>query len=190
MSKKNNSEPNRKLLLIEYLYREQVDSQELYELLSDPENLEEFEVLKRVKHQLENRALRREVLAPEEVIDRVLLIAKQKSRRTKRRSILSVPRLALIGSMTTVAVIALVMLLPTTQKDNDLPTDATQVSSQLELQWDDTQERIEMQQALNIVRQRTSPDLWDESEVIRLDSLSDDLTSTRTGVQTTRSTPQ
>ena len=56
--------------------------------------------------------------------------------------------------------------------------------------WDDTQERIEMQQTLNVVRQRTRPDLWDESAVMRLDSLAGNLNSSPSGVESASTLPQ
>jgi len=185
MPEKNKFECDSKLLLLKHLYREEVDPQKMYELLSDSENLEEFEALKGVKSQLENHAPRHEVSAPKEIVDRVLLIAKQKSRRVQRA-----PKLAWIGSVSTVAVIAFIVLWQTSTKDEQVDLDFSGAPSQVELQWDDTQERIEMQQALNIVRQRTNPDLWDESEVIRLDSFSNQPSSTLPGVQTTSSTSQ
>ncbi|MCY4172396.1 MAG: hypothetical protein OXE59_08310 [Bacteroidetes bacterium] len=182
MHKDNTTE--RKRLLLKYLYREEVDTEQLYELLNDSGNLEEFETMKAVKKQLENPAQRQNVSVSEDVVNRVLLVAKQKSKRAQRT-----PRLAIFGSIGTVAVCALFVLLQTIQNDEEPIQDSNQTSSQVEIQWDDTQERIEMQQALNIVRQRTNPDLWDESDVIRLDSLYQP-TSSLPGVQTARSTPQ
>ena len=60
---------DKKLLLIQHLYGEREDAEELKELLKDPACRAEYEVLRDVKRKLENRALRRPVTAPEDAVD-------------------------------------------------------------------------------------------------------------------------
>lgn len=187
MSKKRTTDIDQRLLLIKHLYGEDVSMEKLQELLEVPENRAEYEEFSRVKTQLENPALRRHVTAPEDVVDRVFASAAQPgSRRFWSGPVHRPKRLTLVGGVFAAAACVLFLLfLPGPQ--NEIP-EAEPPSASEELQWDDTQDRIEMQQALSVVRQRTSPDLWDESAVMKLDSLQ--LDTSPSGVGTASTIPQ
>ena len=187
MSKKRTTDTDKRLLLIKHLYGEDVSSEKLKELLEDPENQAAYEEFNRVKTQLENPALRRRVAAPDDVVDRVFAsAARPRPRRIWSRPVRRPQRLTLVGG-TLAAAACVLFLWFLSVPQNDVP-EAEPPSASEELQWDDTQDRIEMQQALSVVRQRTSPDLWDESAVMKLDSLR--LDSGPTGVETASTTPQ
>ena len=182
---------DKKLLLIQHLYGEREDAEELKELLKDPACRAEYGVLRAVKRKLENRALRRPVTAPEDAVDQIVASA-----RPKLTPIWSLPtsrlkRFAVLGGAGAIAACLLVVFL-----FSEAPTEYGAVVSDeapdpVELMnWDDTQERIEMQQTLNVVRQRTRPDLWDESAVMRLDSLAGNLNSSPSGVESASTLPQ
>ena len=178
------------LLLLQHLYGEEVSENEVRRILEDPENQSEYEALKGVKQKLENPALRKSVSVPEDVVRQVFAAARSRSSytwhepvRRPRRSVI----LSGIGAFVTCVVALLVLFLP---QGEDPPSEINQIPDTVELQWDDTQERIEMQQALSIVRQRTSPDLWDESQVMKLDSLQNILNTGRLGVETVSTSPQ
>ena len=69
---------DKKLLLIQHLYGEREDAEELKELLKDPACRAEYEALRDVKRKLENRALRRPVTAPESAVDQIIASARPK----------------------------------------------------------------------------------------------------------------
>ena len=187
MSKKRTTDIDQRSLLIKHLYGEDVNTEKLQELLKDPENRAEYEEFKRVKAQLENPALRRRVTAPEDVVDRVFASAVRPGpRRFGRGAIRRPKRLVLVGGAFAAAACVLFLLF-LSGPQNEIP-EVEPPSASEELQWDDTQDRIEMQQALSVVRQRTSPDLWDDSAVMKLDSLQ--LDTSPSGVGTVSTTPQ
>ncbi len=172
-----------RLLLIKHLYGEEVSKEKLNELLEDPENRSEYEEHTRVKKQLENPALRKNVSAPSEVVERVFSLT-SRPRHDWSRPVRRPLRLAFVsGALATAASVLLLFFFPSTP--SEIPE--AEVASE-QLQWDDTQDRIEIQHALSVVRQRTSPDLWDESAVMNLDSLP--FNSSPSGVETASSTPQ
>ncbi len=187
MSKKRTTDIDQRLLLIKHLYGEDVSTEKLQELLEDPENQAEYEEFNRVKTQLENPALRRRVTAPDDVVDRVIASAARPGpRRYWSRPVRRPKRLTLVGG-TLAAAACVLFLWFLSVPQNEVP-EAEPPSASEELQWDDTQDRIEMQQALSVVRQRTSPDLWDESAVMKLDSLQ--LNTSPSGVGTASTIPQ
>ncbi len=187
MSKKRTADIDQRSLLIKHLYGEDVSTEKLKELLENPENRAEYEEFKRVKTQLENPALRRRVTAPEDVVDRVFASATRPGpRRFGSGSVRRPKRLVLVGGAFAAAACVLFLLF-LSGPQNEIP-EVEPPSASEELQWDDTQDRIEMQQALSVVRQRTSPDLWDESAVMKLDSLQ--LDTSPSGVGTASTTPQ
>lgn len=157
------------LLLIRHLYGEDVDRENLHEILEDPEIQLEYEKLLQVKSQLGNSVLRRHVTTPAGVVDHVFVAAAQAgSRRFWSGPVRRSGRLILLSSVGAVAACVLFLLFLPGTDPSPVPEP---VSATEELEWDDTQERIEMQRALSVVRQRTSPELWDESDVVNLDSL-------------------
>ncbi len=189
MPKKKTTDIDKKLCLIQHLYGEDDRTGNLYELLENSEDRAEYEAFSRVKAQLENPALRMRVTAPDEVVDRLFVsAARPKPRQFWIRSIRRPRRLVLAGGVCAAAACAFFLLfLPGQNSD---PPAVEPSSAVEELQWDDTQERIEMQHALSVVRQRTSPDLWDESAVMKLDSLEGVLDTSPPGVGTVSTTPQ
>ncbi len=182
---------DKKLLLIQHLYGEREDAEELKELLKDPACRAEYEVLRAVKRKLENRALRRPVSAPEDAIDKIIA-----STRPKLTPIWKLParrskRFAVLGGAAAVAACLLVVFLLPGRQTQEPAVISDEVPNPVELvNWDDTQKRIEMQQTLNVVRQRTRPDLWDESAVMRLDSIAGNLNSSPSGVESASTLPQ
>ena len=190
MSEKRTTNIDPKLLLLQHLYGEEVSEKELQKTLEDPENRAEYQALNGVKQQLGNRALRKHTPVPEDVVRKVFAAAQPRSPhfwsgmvRRPRRSVL----LSGIGTFATC--VLLVLFLFRSQGENS-DSEVNQAPDTAELQWDDTRERIEMQQALSVMNSRISPDLWDESEVMRLDSLQDNLNTSRPGVEVTGSTSQ
>ncbi len=182
---------DKELLLIQHLYGEKEDAEELKELLKDPALRAEYEALRDVKRKLENRALRRPVTAPEDAVDQIIastrpkltLIWKLPSSRSKQ--------FAVLGGVAAVAACLLVVFLLPGRQTQEPAVISDEAPNPAELvKWDDTQERIEMQQTLNVVRERTRPDLWDESAVIRLDSLAGNLDSSPSGVESASTLPQ
>lgn len=187
MSKTRIAVTDKRLLMIKHLYGEEVCPEKLNELLEDPECQVAFEKFIRVKTQLENPALRRRKTVPDDVVNRVFASAA----RPRLRRVWSMPvrrpkRLTIVGGAVAAAACVLFLWFISVPQ-NDVPEAEPPATSE-ELQWDDTQDRIEMQQALSVVRQRTSPELWDESAVMKLDSLR--LDSGPSGVETASAVPQ
>ena len=180
-----------KLLLIQHLYGEKEDAEELSELLKDPANRAEYEALREVKRKLKNRALRRSVTAPEDAVDQIIASA-----RPKLTPIWKLPtgrsrRIVVLGGVGAAAACLLFVFLLSGRQAQEPAVTSDEIPNPVELiKWDDTQERIEMQQTLNVVRQRTRPDLWDESAVIRLDSLAGNLDTSPSGVESASTLPQ
>ena len=190
MFEKPKTHSDSKLLLLKYLYHEEVNPEGLYELLRDPVMLQEYEALKHVKNQLDSSYPQRNASPPDDVSDHILTKARQKGAYHRRTSFFPTKRLSVIGGIGAAVACALIFFwISQTENDQGSP-EQTQTIENLELQWDDTQDRIEIQQALRIVRQRTNPDLWDESDVMKLDSLSDLSSTTLPGVEVTSSTSQ
>jgi len=190
MSEKPRTPFDSKLLLLQYLYHEKINPEGLYELLKDPMMLKEYEALKLVKNQLGSSCSHREASPPDDVVDHILTKARQKGAYHRGRSFISATRLSVIGSIGVAVACALIFFWIPNEDSDESPPEQTQAIENLELQWDDTQDRIEIQQALRVVRQRTSPELWDESDVMKLDSLSDLSNTTPLGVEVTSSTSQ
>ncbi|MCY4158803.1 MAG: hypothetical protein OXE92_06590 [Bacteroidetes bacterium] len=190
MPKKNKIHTDEKLLLIQHIYGEQVNENELGEILLVPENRKEYEILKNVKEKLESSSLRKHTSVSEEVIKQIFLAARPQSPRYWSGMTRRPRRLVLLTGMGAVTACVLFILFSNRPQSETPRPEINQISDTIELQWDDTQDRIEMQQALSIVRQRINPDLWDESEVMKLDSLPDVLTNTRRGFETASNTPQ
>lgn len=182
---------DKELLLIQHLYGEKEDAEELNELLKDPALRAEYGALRDVKRKLENRALRRPVTAPQDAVDQIIA-----SVRPKLTPIWKLPssrskQFAVLGGMAVVAACLLVVFLLPGRQTQEPAVISDEAPNPAEVvKWDDTQERIEMQQTLNVVRQRTRPDLWDESAVIRLDSLAGNLDSSPSGVESASTLPQ
>ncbi len=183
MPKKRITKIDEKLLLVQHLYGEKDSSTKLDEILEDPENQEEFKNLQHVKQQMENTSLRRLIAVPDDVLNRIFVAARPRSPRFWSGAVRRPRRLILLGGVGAMtACLIFIFLIPNQQVESPNP-EASQTSSSVELQWDDTRDRIVMQQALSVVRQRTSPDLWDESEVMKLDSLQDISNATQPGVE-------
>ncbi len=183
MPKKRTTEIDEKLLLIQHLYGEGDSSEILDEILEDPKNQEKFKRLLHVKQQMESPSLRRSIAVPEQTLSQIFIAARSKSPRLWSGMVRRPRPLILIGGVGAVtACLLFIFLLPTEQPESPILEDP-QTSSSVELQWDDTRDRVVMQQALSVVRQRTSPDLWDESEVMKLDSLPDISNAARPGVE-------
>ena len=182
---------DKKLLLIQHLYGEREDAEELKELLKDPACRAEYGVLRDVKRKLENRALRRPVTAPEDAVDHIIASARPKLTPIWKLPTSRSKRISVLGGVGAVAACLLVVFLLLGRQSQESAVISDEVQDPAELvNWDDTQERIEMQQTLNVVRQRTRPDLWDESAVMRLDSLAGNLNSSPSGVESASTLPQ
>ena len=182
---------DKELLLIQHLYGEREDVEELNELLKDPACRAEYQALRDVKRKLENRALRRPVTAPEDAVDQIVASARPKLTPIWKLPTSRSKRFAVLGGVGAVAACLLVVLLLPGQQTQEPAVVSDEVPNPVELvNWDDTQERIEMQQTLNVVRQRTRADLWDESAVIRLDSLVGNLNSSPSGVESASTLPR
>ena len=182
---------DKKLLLIQHLYGEREDAEELKELLKDPACRAEYQALRDVKRKLENRALRRPVTAPESAVDKIIASARPKLTPIWKLPTGRSKRFAVLGGVGAVAACLLVVfLIPGRQTQEPAVISEESLSPEEMVKWDDTQERIEMQQTLNVVRQRTRPDLWDESAVMRLDSLAGNLNSSPSGVESASTLPQ
>lgn len=172
MSKKSKTDRDTGLLLVRHLYDDEEFSEASSEkLLQDPDYRHEYEVLSGVTQQLQSSSSQRQVSAPKDAVRRILSAARVRRSRFPSRPI----RLVVLGGIgAAAACILLAVLLSPPQQDK------------LELQWDDTLDRIQMQQTLTVMRQRTSPDLWDESEVMTLDSLAK---TTRPGIEVISTNP-
>ena len=182
---------DKKLLLIQHLYGDREDAEELKELLKDPAWRAEYQALRDVKRKLENRALRRPVTAPESAVDKIIASARPKLTPIWKLPTSRSKRFAVLGGVGAVAACLLVVFLLPGRQTQEPAVISDEVQDPAELvNWDDTQERIEMQQTLNVVRQRTRPDLWDESAVMRLDSLAGNLNSSPSGVESASTLPQ
>lgn len=182
---------DKKLLLIQHLYGEREDAEELKELLRDPVWRAEYQALRDVKRKLENRALRRPVTAPEDAVDQIVVSARPKLTPIWKLPTSRSKRFAVLGGVGAVAACLLVVFLLPGRQTQEPAVISGEAPNPAELvKWDDTQERIEMQQSLNVVRQRTRPDLWDESAVIRLDSLAGNLDSSPSGVESASTLPR
>lgn len=182
---------DKELLLIQHLYGEKEDAEELNELLKDPALRAEYRALRDVKRKLENRALRRPVTAPEDAVDQIIASVRPKLTPIWKLPTSRSKRFAALGGVAAVAACLLVVFLLPERQTQEPAVISDEAPNPAEvMKWDDTQERIEMQQTLNVVRQRTRPDLWDESAVIRLDSLAGNLDSSPSGVESASTLPQ
>ena len=182
---------DKELLLIQHLYGDREDAKELNELLRDPALRAEYEALRDVKRKLENRALRKPVIAPGDAVDQIIVSTRPKLTPIWKLPISRSKRFAVLGGVGAVAACLLVVFLLPGRQAQEPAVILDEASNPVELvNWDDTQERIEMQQTLNVVRERTRPDLWDESAVIRLDSLAGNLDSSPSGVESASTLPQ
>jgi len=190
MSQKSKIDSDSKLLLLKYLYHEDINPVGLYELLKDPMTLEEYEALKVAKNQLDSSCSHRMISPPDDVVAHIFTKAHRKSIQDHRKSVFSVRRLSVIGGIGAALACALIFVWIPRQEGDSTSPEQHQTIENSDLQWDDTRDRIEIQQALRIVRQRTSPDLWDESDVMKLDSLSDLPTTILPGIKITGSTSQ
>ena len=165
-----------RLRLLEHLYGEVQDSGELAELLVDPVLREEYRSMENVRHLLDSGMGREHPGPPAEALDRIMRSVVRRPRRIyfgpvrRRRRVV-----AMAGAMATVTMV-LTILIWTGLSDKE-PLVLDSVVNQSEsvgldppLTWDDTDDFIKMRQTLSVVRQRTSPRLWDESAVMSLES--------------------
>ena len=174
-----------RLRLIQHLYGEADAAGELRTLLRDPELRAEYESFQRIKQDLDSGIGRTRVEAPPLQIDvtrphsRYARFAKQAGPVRRVRG-----PIVWASAVATAALIAF-LVWPDTSTEDEQATDGS-IPLQYEeviagesppppaaadLAWDDTRERVHLWQSMDVIRERTSPELWDQSAVMSLDSL-------------------
>ena len=169
--------------MLQHLYREVSDPDELKELLEDPELRKEFGELEEVHHYLESGMGRTRPHAPEDSVERVMNAATARPRPDGIKVFRRRPRRIWILGGSLSAAAAVLAILIWADRPEPLPSEPAEFIGQRDeaasdtvLTWDDTDDFIEIRQSLSVVRQRTSPQLWDESAVMTLDSIPSDPT--------------
>lgn len=184
--------------LLKHLYGEKLDPEALKALLADPELQKEFSHLEEVRHVLASGKGRQQPHAPEAAVTRILdATAPRPSRIYVGRMRRPRPRriMMLAGGLTAAAAIVALFVLGSQPRDDEpeLSDTGQQTISEAPdttLTWDDTDDFIQLRQTLSVVRQRTSPQLWDESAVMTLDSIPDNPAGTLPGLQTVSTGPR
>lgn len=168
---------DKKLRLVQHLFGESANPEELEELLQDSDLMNEYAELCDVQRLLDSGAARGRPKAPEAAINRIVAAAGPKIRPFGHRPVRRVRRVAMWGGISAAAA-ALLLILIWPQSVSESPSESGVVEirppmplTDSELSWDDTQDYIELRQSLRVVRERTSPQLWDESAVMNLDSI-------------------
>ena len=186
------------LQLLKHLYREESDPEALQALLEDPELQQEFGQLEEMRDVLASGMGRAQPRAPEPAVNRIIEAATTEPgpiymgpiRRSRRR------RIMLLTSVITGAAAVVALLILTFQPRNEIP-EAESLTEQQEqtapdttLTWDDTDDFIQIRQSFSVVRQRTSPQLWDESAVMTLDSIPNNPAGSIPGLHSVSTNPR
>ncbi|MDE2955596.1 MAG: hypothetical protein OXU68_01100 [Bacteroidota bacterium] len=165
---------DKRLQLLEHLYGEVSDPQALKALLADPELREEFGHLEEVRDVLASGMGRTLPHAPKAAVDRVMQAALPRPRRVYMGRRLRPRRIVILAGALSAAAAIVALLILGSQPRDEVP-EVAEVEHQADpdtvLKWDDTDDFIQVRQTLSVVRQRTSPQLWDESAVMSLDSI-------------------
>lgn len=189
---------NKKLQLLKHLYREESDPEVLKVLLEDPELRKEFSDLEEMRDVLASGMGRAQPRAPEPAVNLIIEAAATEPgpiymgpfRRSRRR------RIMLLTSVITGAAAVVALLILTFQPRNEvqeaesLTVEQEQTTPDTTLKWDDSDDFIQIRQSLSVVRQRTSPVLWDESAVMTLDSIPNNPGSSLPGIHTVSTRPR
>lgn len=160
-----------RFLILQKLYAEDVSAEELRELLKSPEHRKEYEKFLKIKQQLETPSLRQNASVPDHVLERIFAAARPVKSRFWVVAARRPSRRAVLGGISVITASAATILLLMLTQEKPADPNPQPTSEAVELQWEDTRDRIVMQQTVNVVRQRTSVNLWDESAVMNLDSL-------------------
>ena len=169
----------RKLRIMQHLYGEAANPEELEQWLEDARLRKDYAELREVHRLLASGTARAgPQRPPSNAVDRIMEAAA--SKRGRRNGSARRVRHAAVWGGVSVAAVSLLLLLIWPDADRDTAsesavteTEGLTPAAKPELTWDDTQEFMEVHQRLNVVRQRMSPLLWDESAVMTLDSIPD-----------------
>ena len=170
---------NKRILLLKHLYQEELDAETLKALLADPELAEEFAHLEEMRHVLASGMGRVLPKAPEEAVLRIMQAAELPPRRPVTGQ-MRLPKRRIVwlaGAFSAVTAVFVMLMLfgsEPIEEQADLLTDQQQseeVRSDTTLTWDDTEDLIEIRRSISVLHERTSPQLWDESTIMTLDSV-------------------
>ena len=184
---------DKRLQLLEHLYGEASDPEALKALLADPELREEFGHLEEVRDILASGMGRQLPHAPEAAVDRVMEAALPRPRRVYMGRQLRPRRIMIMAGALSAAAAIVALLILGSQPRDEVPEVAVmpqQTDPDTVLKWDDTDDFIQMRQTLSVVRQRTSPQLWDESAVMSLDSIPNNPAAALPGVYSVSTSPR
>ncbi len=166
---------DKRLRLIQHLYGEILSADELECILEDEQTKAEYLALGETKRMLERL---RPVTKPDvRVVDRIARMASRRPRRKVRRI---ATYAAAMAAAVTISVIVLKVLHESEQQQQ-----LTDSAIQEDLSWDEASSLIDIHSRISALSARSDVALWDDKDVLSLDSLS--AASTRDGLETASS---